>query len=355
MVAVHQVEPKSVGLDAGAWADLVNQRAPERRFRPKLAEALRAEPNRLWDLAPQVGVRTAVVSVPEGPDLPPPWDFDYLRSIKERLNAAGFEWAVVESAPSSIQEPIKLGLPTRDEQIENFCKLLETMGKLGIGVMCHNWMAGYGWMRTELSIPGRGGALMTGYDQAQLPLDVEDAFGTVTEEQLWENMEDFLRKVVPVAERTGVKLAVHPDDPPRSPIRGVGRILTNPDAFQRVIDMYPSPNNGLTFCQGNFSAMGADVPKEIRRFGSQKQIHFVHFRDVRGTRDRFIETFHEDGQTDMLETMRAYAEVGFDGPMRPDHVPTMAGEDNTNPGYEVTGRLFALGYMTGLIEAANRE
>ncbi|MEJ7838313.1 MAG: mannonate dehydratase [Thermomicrobiales bacterium] len=352
---MQPVDQHNVATNDGIWADLVNQRKPERTFRPKLAEALKATPNHLWDLAPQVGVRTAVMSIPESPDLPPPWDEDHLRSIKDRLNAAGFEWAVVESAPSSIQEPIKLGLPDSDQQIDNFCKLLETMGKLGITVMCHNWMAGYGWMRTDLAIPSRGGAFVTGYDQDQLPLDVQDAFGTVTEEQLWERMDAFLKRVVPVAERAGVKLAVHPDDPPRSPVRGVGRILTNPDAFQRVIDMYPSPNNGITFCQGNFAAMGVDVPKEIRRFGNQKQIHFVHFRDVRGTRDRFIETFHEDGQTDMLETMHAYADVGFDGPMRPDHVPTMAGEDNTNPGYAVTGRLFALGYMTGLIEAANRR
>jgi mannonate dehydratase len=351
---VQKSDPGRVETSAGTWSDLVNQHKPARRFQPKLAEALKATPNRLWELAPQVGVRTAVVSIPEGPDLPPPWDLEFLRSIKERLNAAGFEWAVVESAPASIQEPIKLGLPDREAQIGNFCKLLESMGKLGIGIMCHNWMAGYGWLRTDLAIPSRGGAFVTGYDHDQLPLDVQDAFGTITEEQLWDNMADFLRRVVPVAERAGVKLAVHPDDPPRSPIRGVGRILTNPDAFQRVIDLYPSPSNGITFCQGNFSAMGADVPKEIRRFGRQKQIHFVHFRDVRGNRDRFIETFHEDGQTDMLEAMRAYAEVGFDGPMRPDHVPTMAGEDNTSPGYEVTGRLFALGYMTGLIEAANR-
>jgi mannonate dehydratase len=107
-------------------------------------------------------------------------------------------------------------------------------------------------------------------------------------------------------------------------------------------------------CQGNFSTMGADVPAEIRRFGRQNAIHFVHFRDVRGTPEKFQETFHEEGQTDMFEAMRAYDDIGYAGPLRLDHAPTMSGESNNNPGYETMGRLFAIGYIKGLMEGVNK-
>lgn len=320
----------------------------------KLAEVFPPYPTPLWTLAKQVGIAHAVTGVPEGPDDPPPWDYLHLLHLKQRFQDAGLELMVIESAPRSILEPVKLGLPNREERIGRFCELIDNMGRVGIPIICHNWMAGFGWLRTSMSTPGRGGALVTGYDHSLMRDAPPTEWGAITEEQLWENMTAFLKRVVPVAEQAGVKLAVHPDDPPLSPIRGIGRILTNPDAFQRVIDTVPSPHNGITFCQGNFAAMGADVPREIRRFGEQGAIHFVHFRDVAGTPDKFVETFHDNGQTDMFAAMRAYEQVGFDGPLRPDHVPTLAGEDNTRPGYAVMGRLYAIGYIKGLMEAVDK-
>jgi mannonate dehydratase len=323
-------------------------------FDIQLAEVFPPYPSPVWTIAKQVGINYAVTGVPDSPDGPPPWDYMHLLRLKQRFTDAGLDLKVIESAPASIMEPVKLGLPNREERIERFCELITNMGKVGIPVMCYNWMAGFGWMRTSMTIPSRGGALVTGYDHSLMQDAPPTEYGTITEEALWDNMTDFLRRVVPVAEQAKVKLAVHPDDPPISPIRGIGRILTNPDAFQRVIDTVPSPYNGITFCQGNFSAMQADVPAEIRRFGKQGQIHFVHFRDVRGGPAKFEETFHDVGQTDMFATMRAYQEIGFAGPMRPDHVPTMAGEDNSHPGYEVLGRLFAIGYIKGLIEGVEK-
>lgn len=325
-------------------------------MRMQLAEVLPADERTvLWDLTRQLGVQQVVSGIPDGPDLPPAWDFDRLRQIKERFTADGLDLTVIESAPASIQEPIKLGLGDRDEHIGHFCQLVENMGRLNIPIMCHNWMAGLGWLRTDFGLPERGGALVTGYDnQANERLGLTE-YGEVTEDQMWERMAYFLQRVVPVAEKAGVFLAVHPDDPPRSPVRGIGRILTSPENFQRVLDMYPSKHNGMTFCQGNFSAMGVDVPETIRHFGRQGAIKFVHFRDVRGNRDKFVETFHDNGQTDMVEAIRAYADVDFDGPSRVDHVPTMAGEANDNPGYEVMGRLYALGYMRGLMEVVAKE
>jgi len=325
-------------------------------MRMQLAEVLPSEKiTLLWDLTKQLGVEQVVASIPDDPAQPPPWDYERLRSIKDKFAAEGLNLTVIESGPASIQEPIKLGLGDRDEHIGHFCQLLENMGRLNIPVICHNWMAGIGWLRTTFDEQERGGALVSGFDHEMNEALGPTEFGEVTEEQLWERMDYFLRKVVPVAERAGVSLAVHPDDPPRSPIRGIGRILTSPENFQRVLDMYPSPNNGLTFCQGNFSAMSVDVPATIRRFGRQGAIKFVHFRDVRGNRDKFVETFHDNGQTDMVEAIRAYADVDYAGPTRVDHVPTMAGEANTTPGYETMGRLYALGYMRGLMEAVAKE
>jgi mannonate dehydratase len=179
--------------------------------------------------------------------------------------------------------------------------------------------------------------------------------GVVTEDHLWASLEYVMKAIVPVAEEAGVTLALHPDDPPISPIRGVGRILTSPDAMMRAIELVPSARNQVTFCQGSFATMGADIPKEIRRFGERDAIGFVHFRDVRGTPAKFVETFHDDGQTDMFEAMRTYRDVGFRGVVRPDHVPTMAGEANDAPGYQILGRLFALGYIKGLVEATAKS
>jgi mannonate dehydratase len=177
--------------------------------------------------------------------------------------------------------------------------------------------------------------------------------GFVADELLWDTLAYFLERVVPVAERAGVKLALHPDDPPISPIRGVARIIRSVEAVDRAITLVPSAYNGITFCQGCFAEMGADIPAAIHHFGHQGKLFFAHFRDVRGTVERFQETFHDDGQTSMYDAMRAYLAIDFDGPMRPDHVPTMEGDPNDPPGYTNRGRLFALGYMKGLIEAAS--
>ena len=171
-----------------------------------------------------------------------------------------------------------------------------------------------------------------------------------SEEQLWESLEYFLKKVIPVAEEYNVKLAMHPDDPPLSPIRGLGRIMRSVDNFQRLIDLVPSPMNGITMCQGNFTLMTDDLPSAIRHFGEQNKIFFVHMRDVQGTPEKFHETFHDAGKTNMVECMKAYKDIGFDGVLRPDHVPTMVGDNNEHAGYSAIGRLFAIGYIKGIRE-----
>lgn len=314
----------------------------------QLAEVLPSHPTPLWRLCKQIGVDAVVsgLGIPENGEAP--WDLAPLRRLKDRFDAAGFAWLVIESSPP--MQKIRLGLPGRDEEIDWFCAMLRHMGALGVPVVCYNFMAVIGWMRTSFELPGRGGALVSGFDLADAG-DGPTEYGQVGEEQLWDNLRYFLQRVVPVAEKAGVKLAMHPDDPPLSPLRGIGRIMRSVEGFQRLIEMVPSEANGITLCQGNFALMTDDLPGTIRHFGEQGVIHFVHFRDVRGTAERFVETFHDEGPTDLLACLRAYKDVGFDGPMRPDHVPTLEGDSNDNPCYSSLGRLFAVGYIKGLMEA----
>ncbi len=170
---------------------------------------------------------------------------------------------------------------------------------------------------------------------------------------LWETLAWFLERAVPVAEEAGVKLALHPDDPPLSPVRGIGRIIRSLDAYDRVFELQPSPANGMTMCQGNVTLMTDDLPAAIRRFGEAGRIHFVHFRDVRGTPERFVETFVDEGPTDMAACIRAYLDAGVDAPLRTDHSPSLTrATRRLVPGYPTLGRLHAIGYVQGLLAAS---
>jgi mannonate dehydratase len=321
----------------------------------QLAEILPPPASQLWRLVKQCGANFAVGTWGRTPtlDVPKrelPWSYDALARLKETYEKEGFQLAVLECRPPTTK--LKLGLPGRDDEIEAVCDLIRNMGRLNIPVWCYEWMPVLNWMRTATAIPSRGGALVTGFDIAEIKEPPVTEYGDVTEERLWTNLKHFLERVVPVAERANVKLAMHPDDPPLSPVRGMARIMRSVENYQRLLDLVPSPVNGITLCQGNFTLMTDDLPAVIRRFGSQKKIFFVHFRDVRGAPQKYVETFHDDGQTDMLACMRAYRDIGFDGVCRPDHVPTMEGDSNDRPGYSIIGRLFALGYIRGLQQAA---
>lgn len=314
-------------------------------------------PTDFWRQLPQIGVTDAVAALPRGhrdwrrTHVEHPWSYNALAFYRDLLGEEGLTLGVIEDNPP--MEELRFGGPRREEELAFVADMLRSMGRLGIPTWCYNWAAGVGWVRTTIATRGRGGALVSGYDHSRIDHDDLTAFGRISAERLWENFEWFLERILPIAEDAGVRLALHPDDPPVLPeIRGISRIITTPDAYDRLFDKFNSPANAMTLCQGNFTLMTDDLPSIIRRYGREGRIAFAHFRDVRGTADSFVETFHDEGQTDMYACMRAYIEVGFDGLMRSDHVPLLAADRQSVPGYSDQGRLFAVGYMTGLREAA---
>jgi mannonate dehydratase len=270
---------------------------------------------------------------------------------KRAYEAAGLEWTVLEGVNLTRAQ---LGVKGRDQDIERFIALIRDCAAVGQRIICYNWMPAVSWSRSDTARVDRGGSLVTAFDLEHASTELTEYGDRFTHDDLWKNMEYFLRAVVPEAEKHDVKLALHPDDPPVERLRGIPRIVTSVDALERVTQIYPSRHNGLTFCQGSIASQGPDVdiPAAIRRFGERGLIHFVHFRDVRGTPGSFVEAWHDDGQNDMYAAMKTYYDVGFRGPIRPDHVPTVTGlEENRFPGYNDLGALFAIGYIKGLMEA----
>ena len=236
----------------------------------------------------------------------------------------------------------------REEALAHYRELLESMGRLGIKLLCYNFMAGKGWSRTGVR-EGRGGAKATYFS-------LKEAEGLVlSHDQVWANYECFIKAVMPTAEKCGVRMALHPDDPCLDSLGGYARIFGSVEAYDRAYALYPSSSNAVTFCQANFKLMGADLEETARHFG--KRIAFIHVRDVEGTKEDFTELFHDQGDTDQFALMRLYREIGLDVPVRGDHVPEMAYDrlltPEGTPGYFTLGRLFANGYLKALLKGTD--
>lgn len=302
-------------------------------------------------LAAQTGVEEIVCRYP-GPDL------RLLAESQARIESFGMRLGVIEGYLPI--DRLKLG---KDDGTDMAAMkaLIRHCGEAGVPMICYNFMAGTDWIRTSIDAPERAGSKVTAFDISQLetaripgrePFRAELEPGSKRDD-LWRHLEQFLTELVPVAEDAGVVLAMHPDDPPLPNLLGNDRIMHCVEGFERLVGLVPSPSNKIAFCQGSFAEMGVDIPSVIRHLG--EHIAYVHFRDVRGTAENFAETWQDNGMTDMAEAMRAYREVGFDGPMRPDHVPQMIGEDDGEPGYTMLGRLFAYGYIRGLMHATEHH
>jgi mannonate dehydratase len=290
------------------------------------------------------------------------WDPESVSNTKAIWDKIGIKWTVVEGPPS-LGTQTKLGLAGRDEEISNFITFMKNLKKYGdVDIICYNWMPVISWARTDQERPGRGGALMLAFDYEVMKGKPLTEYGEVSKETLWKNLDYFLKAVVPEAEKIGMNLSLHPDDPQVDVIQGISRIMNTVESFDRAMAIVPSKYSGLTMCQGNFSLMGAKIPSLVRKWGKDK-INFVHFRNVQDLSGAipstaFTETFHDEGQIDMYEAMKALQEIGFEGPLRPDHVPVMSTEIE-NPkmrgGYTTLGNLFATGYIRGLAESVAKE
>jgi len=284
---------------------------------------------------------------------------EQLARQKAQYEQVGIKIAGFEGPPIN-HSRIKLGADGRDEDIQDFKTAIQAMGEVGLDMICYNWMVGLGWIRTNTRLPARGGAVTSEFDLESF--NSQDSTDSrrdrrhrsddpISEEQVWKNLEYFLKEVIPVADKCKVKMALHPDDPPISPLGNIARICTSAANFRKIMKIVPSPMNGITFCQANFKLMGEDIYALAREWSQQNKVFFVHFRDVEGTKEKFHETFHDNGPTDMGRIMRILYENGFDGPIRPDHAPAMGSETGErSTGYGTLGKIYAIGYMKGLLQ-----
>jgi mannonate dehydratase len=316
------------------------------------------------------GVVSALHDVPAGAT----WPRDRIDRLAQTIADAGMLLSVVESIP--VHEEIKLGTRNTAKLLDQYAESVRNIGEAGIGVLCYNFMPVFDWTRTDLSLRLPDGSTALAYDDDQLAkIDLShgtrdlpgwgaaydaatlsallEAYRAVSAEQLWDNLSRFLEHIVPVAEEYGVRLAIHPDDPPW-PIFGIPRIITGESAIDRLLAIVNSPANGITFCTGSLGASADNnLPAMARKYGAMKRIHFAHCRNVVRTATRaFHEVPHpsEYGNVDMLDVLRALVETGFDGPMRPDHGRMIWGESG-RPGYGLYDRALGATYLHGMWEA----
>ena len=246
-------------------------------------------------------------------------------------------------------DEISLGMSDRDEKIEAWCTMLRSIGAAGIPGLGYNFkpMGNFRTAPTE----GRGGAMYSTFDYNEFSQNRPRPHKPpVSEDEMWEHMAYFLRRVIPVAEEAGVRMALHPDDPPiPEPLGGVAQIVSTLEQYRRIFDLAPSDANGMLFCQGCATEMGVNVYDAIREMASKNKIVWVHFRNVRGALPSFQEVFLDEGDVDMCRAMEIYRDAGFNGPFMMDHTPRLP---QTQAGW--AGRAYAVGYIRALIQAVYR-
>ena len=307
------------------------------------------EPDITWDYAVQCGVRHGVIRLPERDDFDLT-DGSAWRALCGRFRSRGIRPLVVEPLPNCLHDHIKTGDRKRDESIDRFIRMLPLMKEQGITTVCFNFMAHVGWTRTRSDYPERGGALSTAFRL----VDYKPVPARITARELWDNYAYFVKAAVQEAEKHGVSLALHPDDPPLPALGGVERIMISLENILKAVDTVRSEYLGVTFCQACFRAMGEDPEKCAAAL--KDRIRFIHFRNIEGTAADFHETFHDNGSIDMARMIALYRDLGLDVPIRVDHVPLMGNGETGGPdrpaGYSAVGRLYAIGYLRGLLESA---
>lgn len=314
-----------------------------------LTDYYRSAPDATWDIGRQLGVRHGTVRLPEDAQFDPADRSQWLR-VYDRFMDNGIKPVVIEPMPNALHDHIKAGDDRRDWAIDKALAMLPIMDELDIRTICFNFMAHVGWTRTTNEYPERGGARCTGFTLA----DYVPSDKSITARELWDNYTYFVKAMIPECEKHGIKLALHPDDPPLEKLGNVSRIMISADNIEHAVrDIVSSDMLGVTFCQATYHMMGEDLYKVIPRFADK--IMFVHFRNAVGTKTDFHESFHDNGELDMPRLLRLYRDCGVDVPIRVDHVPTMVGESMQNAGYDALGRLYAIGYLRGIMETVDKE
>ncbi|RKL68132.1 mannonate dehydratase [Salipaludibacillus neizhouensis] len=325
------------------------------------------------------GVVWALHDVPVGEE----WPMDKISEVKKQANKHDLHIDVVESV--NVHEDIKLGLPTRDLYIENYKKTIEKLAKVGVKVICYNFMPVFDWLRTDLFKELEDGSTALFYEGSKIkdidPMELVkkigedseltmpgweperlshlaklfDAYKDVTTEDLWDNLKYFLDEIIPVAEKHDIKMGIHPDDPPY-PVFGLPRIIINRENIQRFLSLVDNPYNGLTLCSGSLGANpNNDIGAMVREFADR--IAFAHIRNVRVYENGdFIETSHrtQDGTVDIYDIVKAYHENDFKGYVRPDHGRHIW-DEKCRPGYGLNDRALGIMYMWGIWDSLERQ
>ncbi|MFN7922891.1 MAG: mannonate dehydratase [Bryobacteraceae bacterium] len=282
---------------------------------------------------------------------------DWMTSTKKRLEANGVAIYNIGIMDLHCDPTIVLGLPGVDKKIEQYKEYLTNLGKAGIHYTTYAHMSNIkdqptpGFYATSAGTT-RGQAQTREFDVA-VARTLKNSFDReYSADHVWKTFTNFIQAVVPVAEKAGVKIGLHPDDPPVSPLGGVARLFTNFAAYERAFDIAKSPNFGVCLCVGTWGeggkGMGKTPVEAATEFGRRKKLFKVHFRNVSSPLPKFRETFVDNGYMDMYEVMRALKKVNFDGIVIPDHVPGTGGYPQANNAY-------TLGYMKALRDRANRE
>lgn len=288
------------------------------------------------------------------------WTVRALTWLKEYTEKFDLKLSMIENVPVRFFDKIMLGTEGRDEQIENYIKTIHNMGQVGIPVLGHHFCPTWAW-RTSITAPARGGARVSAFNSQQAAEGVNAYtvsakhmvdMGTAAfpnAEGLWKNYEYFAKAVMPEAEKAGIKLIVHPSDPPVAKVAGVDRIFICADDFRKAEKIADSEAFGINFCIGTFSQLGGEeaVLEMIDEFVTRGKVEMIHFRDVQGTVEDFQECFLGEGRMNPARIMRSLYKAGYRGLILDDHVPYLT----TDTRWGHTARANAVGYLRGLLNA----
>ena len=286
-----------------------------------------------------------------------PWDYLRLVNLVNEVRDLGMELGTLEligQAEASPMEHIWLGGELRDQQIESLADNIRLAGRAGVTLMAYHWMCNPPTMvsaswRHSYEVPGRAGALLSRIEMDKLePLPLFRG-REYSREEMWDNYEYFARKIVPVCEEAGVRMAVHPDDPPVESMGGIPRLVYNLEGHVRALEIGASPMWGINMCLGNWQAMGIDLDQAIQTLGGER-IFMGHIQAVNGTVPEFGETFLDLGDCDLLAVFRSLNRHGSEAHLAPAHWPRLAGDEDSRQ-----ANAFDLGYVRALMQTAERE